>query len=390
MRKKNDFLIPRESVMLGFKFDQSSGSVTNRAFRQKALHVLMITSLVFSQASLIGCASSSSPSGAPATANAASTLTLTPQATSVAFGGSVAISVAGSTGSYTQATASAGSVYPSSTPNVFTFTAPQSGVVASGTAATIQIVDSAGNSGTVSITISNSGSGTPTLGTLSLMASPSSVSLGGTSVITVSGGSGTYVNATATAGTISSLSATVYSYTAPTSGNSNSSVLITITDSNGASGYATLTINGSSTSASIISVSPQSQTLAYGQTTVLTATGGNSSYVWTVSGGGTLSSSTGTSVVFTAPLGSSNTVVTVRDTSNSGQSASAILMVSANGSGSTTHNWGYAGQMQSFGIGYCGSEYPTTCTSPGQLCFVMAGNYTNNNDQQIYNVFVCQ
>jgi hypothetical protein len=80
---------------------------------------------------------------------------------------------------------------------------------------------------------------------LSVYAASSMVALGATTTISVSGGSGTYVTATATLGTLVATGASTFTYTAPSSASTYYET-ITITDSNGLSGSTQLTLSGAS------------------------------------------------------------------------------------------------------------------------------------------------
>ena len=81
---------------------------------------------------------------------------------------------------------------------------------------------------------------------VSVLPTLSILTVGQSTTVTVSGGSGTYVSASATEGTISALSAGVYNYVAPAS-TTMLSETITVTDSAGIIGTAYIAISGSTT-----------------------------------------------------------------------------------------------------------------------------------------------
>lgn len=218
---------------------------------------------------------------------------------------------------------------------------------------------------------------------LTIAADETEILAADSTTLTISGGTGTYTNVVATLGTVSSTGTKgVYTYIAPVSVSSSSQVIITATDSGGATGTATLLILGDD-AVDTLSLSPLSPSLAGGAQQVFSVSGGSGSYLWQVSGGGTLSSASGSSVTYTAPSTSASVTLTVTDAGDDSLSASATITVTA------THRWAPIGQLPSFGIGYCGSETPTTCTNPGTTCFIMAGNWKNGS-QQMYNTFICQ
>ncbi len=160
--------------------------------------------------------------------------------------------------------------------------------------------------------------------TASLQLIPSSytVTPGQTVTLTASGGSGTYNMPTASSGTIAVAGSNQYVYTVPAG---TSAVTIGITDSNGNSATASLTVSGSGG----LTVTPSTMSVIPNSAVSISASGGSGSYTWTVSlGSGTLSSSSGESVVFTAPptIGQTS-VVTVIDTS--GLSGTSMIITSS-------------------------------------------------------------
>jgi hypothetical protein len=226
-------------------------------------------------------------------------------------------------------------------------------------------------------------------GTTGLTLTPAATTItpGANVTIGISGGNGIYTTATATTGTVTASTATSFIYTAPTSASVGTGIVITASDSAGATGTTTLTI-GSATGGAL-TLNPLSPTLATGAQTTFTVSGGQSPYNWQISGGGSLSASTGQSVTFTAPSSSANVTIQVVD--GSGTSATTTIVV-GNGTSSTNGTWVYIGQLtaQSLGIAYCGSEGPSTCSAKGTLCYIMAGSwYDRSVSATKYNVYAC-
>jgi hypothetical protein len=121
-----------------------------------------------------------------------------------------------------------------------------------------------------------------TSSSLSVYAASSIVALGATTIITVSGGSGTYVTATATLGTLVSTGATTFTYTAPSTATSSNET-VTITDSNGLSGSTYLTISGATggggSTVGTTSCSGTYTVSVGGQAATMTLVGGTGGYV---------------------------------------------------------------------------------------------------------------
>ncbi len=219
--------------------------------------------------------------------------------------------------------------------------------------------------------------------TLTLTPATTTVAPGANVTIGIAGGNGTYTTATATTGTITASTATSFIYTAPTSATAGTGVVITASDSAGASGTTTLTIG------SALTLNPLSPTVAPSGQSTFNVSGGQSPYNWQITGGGTLSATTGASVTFTAPSAAANVTIQVVD--SSGTTATTTVVV---GTGTaSTGTWAYIGQFtaQSLGIGYCGSEAPSSCTAKGTMCYIMAGSwYDSSASATKYNVFTCQ
>jgi hypothetical protein len=160
---------------------------------------------------------------------------------------------------------------------------------------------------------------------------PASVLAGGTvqlSAATTGEGcaAGTYTWAISTQGcTGSSVSASGL-YTAPASGVCTDEVEATDTANGGAVGTGTVTVTDTEPS---VSISPTSATLLEGATQSFTASTADQLatpvYSWTVSGG-TLDTTSGDSVVFTAGLAGSGSV-TVTDTANNNEDATASITI---------------------------------------------------------------
>lgn len=89
--------------------------------------------------------------------------------------------------------------------------------------------------------------------------------------------------------------------------------------------YATASVSSTTNvpPSSTLTVSPSSATLARSATHTFTASGGTSPYTWSVSGGGTINRTTGSSVVYTAPATGGSAILTVSD--DAGHSAVADI-----------------------------------------------------------------
>lgn len=189
---------------------------------------LMVTSLLG-----VGCSSTNTPAGsAPVNATSTNTLTISPNAISVAAGGSTTISVSGGTAPYNFSAVNAiGSIYPSSA-NTAVYTAPATGA----TMAQVTVTDSAGNSTSSYITIGAGTGGTIGFG-LSVSPLNGSVTPSGTLQLTASGGTTPYyyIVTTPNAGSFSSTGL----YTAPSTAQT---VSVTVYDSAGASVQTTIVV----------------------------------------------------------------------------------------------------------------------------------------------------
>ena len=149
------------------------------------------------------------------------------------------------------------------------YTAP----AANGTA-TIQVLDSLGNTATAAVTITTTLGITPATATLAVNNTRSFTATGGTSPFTYSVFSG--------GGTIN---ASTGLYTAPAVAGT---ATVRVTDSLGATANATVTINAA------LAISPATATIASTGTQAYTSSGGVSPYVYSIfSGPGTINSSTG-------------------------------------------------------------------------------------------------
>jgi hypothetical protein len=226
---------------------------------------------------------------------------------------------------------------------------------------------------------------------LTLMPSAYQVAPGSSINITISGGSGVYSTVNASAGSITQSSANLFVYTAPSTIGLGQTVSITATDSLGSSGMTSVSIaNVSSSSvggAVTISLSPLNPSVAGNSQTTFTALGGNGNYTWQVVGGGSLSSTSGTSVVFTAPSTAASVTIYVYD-SNGNVTSTSVSVSAAAPAGTLT----YIGQLAAaqYGIPYCGTEAPGSCSNIGSTCFIFAGSYTDSNSgNTMYNIFAC-
>jgi ribosomal protein S11 len=150
----------------------------------------------------------------------------------------------------------------------------------------------------------------PSGAALTISAAPSTLSNNGDqSILTVSGGAPTYTwsLATGSRGTLSATTGATVIYTRSTSGNQ----VVTVTDSNGS--VTSMTISQPSTSSLRATAAPASLS-ADGAKSILTATGGNPPYTWSVGDDslGGLSANTGTTVTYTRNSSGGN-VITVTD-----------------------------------------------------------------------------
>lgn len=179
---------------------------------------------------------------------------------------------------------------------------------------------------------SSSSSSDPTSAStaLTLTASSQTVNFGGTVAITVTGGSGTYTSGVATVGTVLQSSNGYFTYTAPSTGTAQT-ITITVVDSAGTVGSIPIYLGGSGSGGGILTLNPLNPTIAISGTQMFSVSGGSGSYTWTLSGGGSLSSTTGMSVTYLAPSYATTATITVTDITNSTITSTTTIMVSASG-----------------------------------------------------------
>ena len=195
---------------------------------------------------------------------------------------------------YTYSIASGGGSINSSTG---AYTAP-----ASNGSATIQVMDSLGNTASSAVTITTTLGITPSSVTLAVTNTQSFSATGGTGPFTFSvfSGGGSIVSSTG-----------VY-----TAGATSGSATVRVTDSLGATANATVTVNAA------LAISPSTATIASTGTQSFTASGGVSAYAYSiVSGPGSINSSTG---LYTGVSAGS---VSVRVTDSLGNTSDAALTV---------------------------------------------------------------
>ena len=166
------------------------------------------------------------------------------------------------------------------------------------------------------------------------------VALGGSTTVTVSGGSGSYVGASATEGTMTYVSNGVYIYAAPASVTS-AAVTLGVSDSAGNVGYAYLTVGASGT----LSVSAAATSLALGASTTVTVTGGTGSYPTYSASQGTLTLSSTNTFVYAAPSSASSSSVTITVYDSAGQVGYAYLTIGTTSSSAYTCGGTYDAQI---------------------------------------------
>lgn len=204
-----------------------------RQVMQKIASVL----LALTTMTLVACSGSSSNDDGGSGQSGG--LTLAASAYSVAPGGIVTITVSGGTGTYSSlAQVTAGTATQTST-NTYQYTAPNPYAAAS---ATVTITDSGGNSGVLTLFLSSTGGGT-----LAPTATPSSLSLGGTSLLAVTGGTAPYMwTITSGTGTLSATTGATVGFTASSS--ISGSVVVRVSDGSGLSGSVTISVGSATTS----------------------------------------------------------------------------------------------------------------------------------------------
>lgn len=220
---------------------------------------------------------------------------ISPKTFTLAVNNSKTFSVSGGLGPFAYALVSGGGSIDSSTG---VFTAPS----ASGTTV-IKVTDSLGQSDQATITINPA-----------LSVSPNSITLvrTGTTTFTASGGVTAYTYSIVSGG--GSINSLTGAFTAPAVAGT---VTVRVTDQRGNTADGTVTVLTG------VAISPASVTLAQSGTTTFGASGGQSPYTYSiVSGGGSISSSTG---AFTGPT--TPATVTVRVTDNYNQTADATVTV---------------------------------------------------------------
>ncbi|MDH5730343.1 MAG: Ig-like domain-containing protein, partial [Gammaproteobacteria bacterium] len=143
-------------------------------------------------------------------------------------------------------------------------------------------------------------------------------------LISASGGSGNYIwTVNGGIGTFSNSTGVSTTFFATNAGSGS----ITVTDANDASNSATST--PISVTFPAVTISTVASTIAVNDTIALSASGGSGNYVWSVTGGiGSLSSSTGLSVQFTATNGGSGQISVADANDATNQASTNIINVS--------------------------------------------------------------
>jgi len=180
----------------------------------------------------------------------------------------------------------------------------------------VQVTDQLGSTKTSSITVYNSLVISPLSRTLVVSQTFSFSALGGTSPYTYSvlNGGGT-------------INASTGAYTAPSTAGS---ATIQVTDSSSNTSQATVTINP------VLGISPASSILMVGDNSSFSATGGVAPFVFSLtSGGGTLSSSTGS---YTAPGTAGSATILVTDANATSATASVTINAALAGTSSANSN----------------------------------------------------
>lgn len=165
--------------------------------------------------------------------------------------------------------------------------------------------------------------------------------------ITATGGTGIYSSFNASVGTLQPLGNGKWSYTAPSSVTGVAAAVITVTDSAGTVGKLNIAITGAS-NGNVLSMYSTASPIPVGGTVTLTVFGGTGPYTWQiVTGGGTLGSTTGSQVTYTAPAAAGSVTVMVADSANHNLSATIPIA----GQSTTTCSGYYAINSQGRGPG---------------------------------------
>ncbi len=156
------------------------------------------------------------------------------------------------------------------------------------------------------------------LNALALSPGSATIAAGASMGLVASGGSGSYVWSVSGFGSLSATSGGSVTFVA---GSAAGTATITVTDSDGLTASCTVTISGS---LSTLTLSPTSATISVLHTKALAATGGSGTYSWSVSVSGSgvagsLDSSSGSPVIYTAPSSATVNIITVSDGSSSVQ-----------------------------------------------------------------------
>ncbi len=228
--------------------------------------------------------------------------------------------------------------------------------------------------------------------TLTISPSTISVALGGSTTISVTGGTSPYTFTVVNGiGSIYPNSVNTAVYTAPASGATMAQVSVTDSAGNSSSSYVTIG-SGTGTGTGLgLSVSPLAGTVTPGGTLQLYASGGTAPYYYivTTANAGSFNSAG----LYTAPATSQTVGVTVYD--SVGASVQTTITVGGTGTGgittcSGTYAWSAGGYHGSLTIvqdtsngtiaggmtwdGYAGTDYVTGTCSSNSITFTPAGN----------------
>lgn len=227
-----------------------------------------------------------------------SALAISPTSKTLAVGNTFTFSAANGSGTgYAYSVVAGGGSINSATG---LYTAP-----GSAGSATIRVTDSLGNTSDAAVTIN-----------AALAISPSTKTMAVDNSHTFSASNGVAPYSYSITGGSGAINAATGAYTAP---NTAGAATVTVTDSLGNTANATVTINAA------LAISPTSKTLAVTNTHTFTASGGDTSYTFSVAaGGGTVHPTTG---LYTAP--NSSGAATVRVTDGMGNTADAAVTINA-------------------------------------------------------------